>query len=111
MLSDNVFLSLSNSIRELTQTANKFVEQNDIEQCNIALVERQKLLEKLCDNLPPSSEMSSEFNDQLLELLTWVQGQDKYSSEKLMSKRQENMSKSIKQQQTRKALKHYNNLL
>lgn len=103
-------LTLFEKIRSLTLEANESVKENKIEQCNHILVKRQNLLENLFEQVSLSSEKTSLLNDQLIELLTWIQEQDKPNIVSLIAKKSENTEKSIKQVHANKAIKHYKNI-
>ena len=103
-----MFLSLFENIRELTHTANNFVQEHNIEQCNIALVERQKLIENLFEKVSNLSESNPQIKDKLIELLDWIQVQDKPNVAVLITEKKKNIKNSIKQVQANKAIKQYN---
>ena len=102
-----MLLSLFENIKKLTLTANGLVKENKIEQCYIALAERQKLLEQLSEQIPYHSKNNPKSTDDFIELLRWIQQQDKPNIIELESKKQETIRKSLKQTQTNKAIQQY----
>lgn len=100
--------SLFENITGLTNRANEYVEQNEIEQCYIALIERQNLLEQLCEQVIPENDLNNK--KQLTELLLWIQKQDQPNIISLQAKKQETLKMSIKQSQAKKAIKQYKGL-
>jgi hypothetical protein len=103
-----VLLSLIENIKALTYKADESIKQNKIEQCQIALVERQSLLEKLFEQGSILSVNDQNINNQMIELIQWVQKYDKPNIDDLLSKKQENIKSSLNQVQVKKAMKQYN---
>lgn len=99
--------SLFENIKALTLKANESVEENNIEQCNITLVKRQNLLEKLSEQVSLLSENDPSLNNKFIELILWIQEQDKPNIVNLQAKKQENIQKSIKQVKSKKAMQQY----
>lgn len=102
-----MLLSLFENIKKLTFTANNLVKESEIEQCYIALAERQKLLEQLSEKIPFDGQNNSKIQNEFIELLRWIQQQDKPNIIELESKKQEIIIKSLKQTQTNKAIQQY----
>lgn len=98
---------LFEKIRALTDKAKECVEHDHIEQCHIALVERQNLLEKLNEQVSSQSNNDPKVRDKYVTLLLWIQEQDQPNIVNLQTKKQANIKKSIKQIQTKKALLQY----
>lgn len=103
-----MLLSLIENIKALTYKADESIKQNKIEQCQIALVERQCLLENLFEQGSILSDNDQSISKQLVEIFQWVQEHDKPNIANLLSKQQENIKSSLNQVKVKKAMKQYN---
>lgn len=103
----NQYLALFDEIKCLSNKANEWIIENNIEQCNLILVERQKLLETLCEQSSDLCQRDPKFKNQLIELLLWVQEQDSPNVILLTTKKESLIGKSIKQLHAQKAIKQY----
>jgi len=101
---------LFHQIRYLTQQAIILLDEDNIEQCNLALVKRQSLLEDLKFKLDTCLENKKEFTEKFVELMKWIQQQDSPAIINATDKKNQNIKSSLTQIKTTKALQQYKNV-
>jgi len=101
---------LFEKIKDQTLQAIELAESNKIEQCNVVLSSRQKTLEKLQHNYLSRLSEKDVYRKNLIELFLWIQKTDAPIIIALEYKKEESKQKSLVQNKTNKALKHYKNM-